>query len=88
MPKKFDKKLAVIEETQYLSTLKVDELVGSLQTFEVAINEISEKKIKCVAFVSNTQENEDQNKKDSKEIFSDAIEFVRRKYNFFFEKIG
>lgn len=36
--KKIDMKVTAIEEAQDLSTLKVDELIGSLQTFELAIN--------------------------------------------------
>lgn len=38
LPKKFEMKVTSIEEAQDLSTLKVDELMGSLQTFEVSIN--------------------------------------------------
>lgn len=34
LPKKFDMKVTTIEEAQNLSTLKVDELIGSLKTFE------------------------------------------------------
>lgn len=34
-----------------------------------------------MAFVSNTQKNEDQSEKDTKESFSDATSFVRRKFN-------
>lgn len=59
-------KVISIEEAQDLSTLKVDELIGSLQTFEISINGRSEKKSKGVAFVSNTQVKEDQGDKDTR----------------------
>lgn len=44
LPHKFDMKVTTIEEAQDLTTLKVDELIGSLRTFEVTINGRSEKK--------------------------------------------
>ncbi|KAK2356863.1 gag-protease polyprotein [Trifolium repens] len=43
LPKRFNIKVSAIEESQDLSTMKVDELIGSLQTFEMAINEKLEK---------------------------------------------
>lgn len=49
LPKKFDMKLTTIEEAQYLSTFKVVEPFGSLQTFEVFINGRSGNKNKCVS---------------------------------------
>ncbi|KAK2357392.1 gag-protease polyprotein [Trifolium repens] len=39
LPMKFDMKVTAIEETQDISSMKVDELIGSLQTFELSINE-------------------------------------------------
>lgn len=38
-PKKFDMKVVTIKEAKDLSGIKVDELIGSLQTFEIAIND-------------------------------------------------
>jgi hypothetical protein len=35
-----------------------DELIGSLQTFELSVNERSEKKNKSIAFISNTEDEE------------------------------
>jgi hypothetical protein len=35
LPKRFSMKVTAIEESQDLSTMKVDELIGSLQTFEM-----------------------------------------------------
>ena len=40
--------------------MQVDELIGSLQTFEMTLNERSEKKNKCIAFVSNTEEEDEE----------------------------
>ncbi|KAK2403776.1 gag-protease polyprotein [Trifolium repens] len=44
LPRKFDMKVTAIEEAQDISSMKVDELIGSLQTFELYINERSEMK--------------------------------------------
>lgn len=38
LPKKFDMKVTAIEEAQDISSIKVDDLIGSLLTFEMAIN--------------------------------------------------
>ncbi|MCI22293.1 gag-pol polyprotein, partial [Trifolium medium] len=59
-PKKFDMKVTFIEEAQDISNMKVDELVGSLQTFEFGINDRFEKENKSIAFVSNTDDEEMQ----------------------------
>lgn len=42
-------KLTTIEEVQDLSNIKVDELIDSLQTFEITINEKSENKNKSIS---------------------------------------
>lgn len=55
-PKKIDMKVTAIEEAHDLSSIKVDELIGSFQTFEMSINVRSEMKNKGIAFVSNTKE--------------------------------
>lgn len=69
LPHKLDMKVTTIEEAQDLMTFNIDELILSLQTFVVYINGRYKKKNKGEAFVSNTQENEDQSDKDTKEIF-------------------
>lgn len=64
MARKFDIKVTTIEEAQNLSTLKVDELIVSLQPFEESINERSKKKNKGVIFVSKYQESEDHDERN------------------------
>ncbi|KAK2417586.1 gag-protease polyprotein [Trifolium repens] len=44
LPRKYNMKVTAIEEAQDISSMKVDELIGSLQTFELYINERSEMK--------------------------------------------
>ena len=48
-------KATTIEEAHDISNMRVDELVGSLQTFELAISDKTEKKNQRKAFVSNTE---------------------------------
>ncbi|MCI48639.1 gag-pol polyprotein, partial [Trifolium medium] len=74
-------KVTAIEEAQNISSMKVDELVGSLQTFELAVSERSEKKNKSIAFVSNADDEELQNDMDTDESISDAIVLLGRKFN-------
>lgn len=53
LPKRFDMKVTTIEEAQNISSMKVDELIGSLQNFEIVINNREENKGKSIAFVSD-----------------------------------
>jgi len=46
LPKIFDMKVIANEEAQDIKNMKVEELIGSLQTFEMAISDKSEKKNK------------------------------------------
>jgi len=44
-------KVTAIEEPQDISSMKVDELIRSLQNFEIVVNNRTEKKGKNIAFV-------------------------------------
>ncbi|KAG8496143.1 hypothetical protein CXB51_009184 [Gossypium anomalum] len=44
LPKRFSIKVTAIEEAKYLESLKIDELIGSLQTFELNLKK--SKKVK------------------------------------------
>ncbi|MCI24347.1 gag-pol polyprotein [Trifolium medium] len=78
--KKFDMKVTAVEEANDISEMKVDELIGSLQTFGVAINERSESKLKSIVFVSNTGD-EETNDVDTDENISEAIVLLERQFN-------
>jgi hypothetical protein len=51
-------KVTAIEEAQDIASMKVEELVGSLQTFEMSFSDKIEKKEKNSLFVSNSENNE------------------------------
>jgi hypothetical protein len=59
LPKRFNIIVTAIEESQDLRTMKVVELIGTLQTFEITLNDRLEKKHKNMAFVSEENLNED-----------------------------
>src|SRR4051812_1270490 len=67
LPKRFDMKVTTIEEAQDISNMKLDELIGSLQTFELSICESVEKKNNSIAFVSNTKDNSRKSNGESDE---------------------
>jgi hypothetical protein len=58
----------------------LDELVGSLQTYELSMKERTEKKNKNIAFVSNVDE-ELESDKEADESISDALVLIGRKFN-------
>jgi len=53
LPKRFDMKVTAIEEAQDISSLKVHELIGSLQNFEITINNKTDENGKGIAFASS-----------------------------------
>ena len=55
LPKRFDMKVTATEEAQNSSSMKVDELIGSLQNFELIVDNRTEKKGKSIALTSSTE---------------------------------
>src|ERR1043165_5862172 len=84
LPKRFGMKVTAIEEAQDICTLKVDELIGSLQTFEMGINDNVDKKNKSIALVSNTEE---ECKEGDEEKISEAIAMLGRQFNKLIKRI-
>lgn len=60
LPKKFGMKVTTIEKAQDLSSIKIDEFMGFLQTFETNLNYRYENKRKSITFMPNIEEGEDQ----------------------------
>jgi len=69
-------KVIAIEEAQDISNMKVDELIGSLQTFELVMIDIPKKMKKSITFISNTYWEDAQCEVDTDEIISDVIVFL------------
>ncbi|GAU50915.1 hypothetical protein TSUD_411150, partial [Trifolium subterraneum] len=87
LTKKFDTKVIAMEEAQDISTMRVDELIGSLQTYESSVNERIERKNKSIALVSNTAEEDEEDEQDSGESFSEAIVMLGRQFNKVMRKV-
>ena len=79
LPKKFDMKVIAIEESHYISTMTVDELVGSLKTFESVINERSEKKM-SITFTPSVEDSEDSGELNSEGVSEDLV-LLGRQFN-------
>jgi len=60
LPKRFDLLVTAIEEAQDISSMQVDELIGSLQNFELVVDNRTEKKGKGISFTANTADDEAQ----------------------------
>ncbi|CAJ2636000.1 unnamed protein product [Trifolium pratense] len=81
LPKKFDMKVTAIEEAKNISQMKLDELVGSLQTYESVANGRSEKKNKSIAFSSKNNEEELEDEEESNESISEAMVLLGKQFN-------
>src|ERR1044072_9072205 len=86
LPKRFAVKGTAIEEAQDISQLQVDELIGSLQAFEMTLNDKSEKKTKSIAFLTNAEMEDEEPEADLVGEFSDALALLGRKFNKAFKK--
>ncbi|KAK2404703.1 gag-protease polyprotein [Trifolium repens] len=81
LPKRFDMKVTAIEEAHDISTMKMDELVGSLQTFEIVLNDRGDKKNKSIAFVINTEDDVAESDDEEGDNIADAIATLGRQFN-------
>ncbi|MCI62588.1 gag-pol polyprotein, partial [Trifolium medium] len=61
--------------------MKLDDLIGSLKTYEVAANERTKKKTKSIVFVSNAEDEEQQGEMESDESIFDAIVLLEKQFN-------
>jgi hypothetical protein len=84
LPKRFAMKVTAIEDSQDISNMRVDELIGSLQTFEMGLNDGSEKKTKSMAFMSNTEE---ENSQDGDEDLANEVAMLGRQFNRLLKKM-
>ncbi|WJX19410.1 hypothetical protein P8452_09112 [Trifolium repens] len=78
---KFDMKVTAIEEAQNIASMKVEEVVGSLQTFEMNFSDKVEKKGKNIAFTSNTDSKEADDDTDTREDLSEELVLLGKQFN-------
>ncbi|KAK2421711.1 gag-protease polyprotein [Trifolium repens] len=67
--------------------MKVEEVVGSLQTFEMNFSDETEKKSKNIAFTSNTDNEEVDGDLDTQEDLSDAIFLLGSQFKKILKKV-
>ncbi|GAA0184765.1 hypothetical protein LIER_32053 [Lithospermum erythrorhizon] len=80
LPLKFESKVTTIEEAQNLTKMKLDELMGSLITYEINIDGRIESKKQNIALKSQI--------KDSEEVSGENITLMVRKFNRVFGKLN
>jgi len=73
-------KVTTTEEAHDISSVKVDELIGSLQNFEITINNKTNKKGKGIAFVSNVETDETQEFHEDDEDLSETLVLLGRQF--------
>ena len=66
LPKRFRAKVTAIEESKDVDSLKIDELVGSLQTFEMTL--VSPRKVKGIALKAIKEESLSSESEDDEKI--------------------
>jgi len=74
-------KVTAIEEAHDISRMKVDELIGSLQNFELVVDNKTEKKGKSVALVSNIENKAPLGDLVSNEDLSENLVMLGRQFN-------
>ncbi|KAA0063005.1 gag-proteinase polyprotein [Cucumis melo var. makuwa] len=81
LPRKFDMKVTAIEEAHDITTLKLDELFGSLLTFEMAISDRENKKGKGIAFKSIYEEETIVNQSDNEVNMDESITLLTKQFS-------
>jgi len=79
-------KVTSIEEAQNISSLKVDELIGSLQNFEITVNNKTDKKDKSIAFTSSMDSAETQGNHEEDEDMSESLALLGRQFKKFYKR--
>lgn len=72
-------KVIAIEEAQYISSIKVYELIDSLLSFEMTISDKIEKKRKGVPVKAGVEEENKQELEDTDENISNSITLLEKK---------
>jgi hypothetical protein len=80
LPKRFDMKVTTIEQAQDISSLKVDELIGSLQNFEITVNNKTDKKGKGIAFTSSVNSDDAQGNYEDDEDMAESLVLLGRQF--------
>jgi hypothetical protein len=88
LPKRFDMKVTAIEESHDIANMKVEEIIGLLQTFEMAINDQPDKKNNGIAFLSNTCDKQTEGDLEIDNEISEAVALLGRQINKVLKRLG
>ncbi|GKV49445.1 hypothetical protein SLEP1_g56196 [Rubroshorea leprosula] len=85
LPKNWEAKKTAIEESKDLNTLKLEDLIGKLMTYEIEVQvycgvEVVEKKKKNVAFKANNQKEENEDDASNEEDITKLVSKEVKKY--------
>ncbi|KAA0034930.1 putative gag-pol polyprotein [Cucumis melo var. makuwa] len=81
LPRKFDMKITDIEEAQDITTLKLDELFGSLLTFEMTTLNRESKKVKGIVFKSACEQKSTVNQSDNEFNQDESIALLTKQFS-------
>ncbi|TYK18161.1 gag-pol polyprotein [Cucumis melo var. makuwa] len=81
LPRKFDMKVTAIEEAHDITTLKLDEVFGSLLTFETTISNRENKKGKGITFKSTYEEEATVNHSDNEANMDESIALLTMQFS-------
>ena len=74
-------KVTAIEEAQDISSMQEDELIGSLQNFELVVDNRTKKKGKGIVFTTNTADDEALEESVEDENLSENLVMLGRQFN-------
>ncbi|KAL5551486.1 hypothetical protein UlMin_001662 [Ulmus minor] len=80
LPYRFQGKVIAIEESKNVDKIRLEELIGSLETFEIGLGEEKKEKNKNIAFKS------ENNSENSEAIDNEELVFFTRKFKQFLNK--
>lgn len=80
LPKRFNMKVTAIGEAQNIYSLKVDELIGSLQNFEITVNNKTDKKGKNIAFASSVDSDDAHANYEDDEEMSESLALLGKQF--------
>ncbi|KAL5554552.1 hypothetical protein UlMin_041953 [Ulmus minor] len=80
LPHRFQGKVIAIEESKNVDKIRLEELIGSLETFEMGLGEDKKEKVKNIAFKS------ENNSENNEAIDNEELVFFTRKFKQFLNK--
>ena len=80
-------KVTTVEEAHDIDNIRVDVLIGSLQTVELAISNKSEKNNKSIDFISNVEDDKDQAELDTDKDLSNTIVLLGNQFNWVLKRL-